>query len=215
MRRTWWLGMALVAGGCSHGEPVPPKSPPRAESTDPPLQPVLPSVISTEPEKTFSSLEEGIAYWEQQVIDENRRLYENKTKAEIKKRFDSLPDNEKANIERIRAWLPNKRITEMGNIDEDVTTIATNADQFEPALSIKRMLEYADESGAPQLLKNLGVTNPRATVRFRLAYGQITPEMQALVWGVTQRVKKNGFQNLTYTDQMLLKRQGLFPTIFQ
>jgi hypothetical protein len=204
-----------MAGGCSHGDPVPPKSPPRAESTDPPLQPVLPSVISTEPEKTFSSLEEGIAYWERQVVEENRQLYSKKTKAEIKKRFDSLQDSEKASVERIRAWLPSKRITEMGNVDEDVTTLANNADQFEPALAIQRMLEYADESGAQQLLKNLGVTNPRAMVRFRLAYGQITPEMQALVWGVTQRVKQNGFQNLTHTDQMLLKRQGLFPTIFQ
>ena len=215
MRRTWWLGLVLAAGGCSQGEPVAEKSPPRAESSDPPLQPVLPSVISTEPEKTFNSLEEGIAYWEQQLIEDNQRLREKKTKEEIKKRFDSLPANEKASIERVRTWLPNKRITEMDNVDEDVPTLANNADQFEPALAIKRMLEYADESGAPRLLKNLGVTNPKAMVRFRLAYGQITPDQQALVWGVTQRVKTQGFKNLTHTDQMLLQHQGLFPTIFQ
>ena len=71
----------------------------------------------------------------------------------------------------------------MGNVDEDVTTLAKNADQFEPALAIKRMLEYADESGARRLLKNLGVTNPQAMVRFRLAYGQITPEMQGASLG--------------------------------
>ena len=95
MRRTWWLGLVFMAGGCSHGEPVPPKPPPRPESSDPPLQPILPSIISTEPEKTFNSLEEGIAYWEQQVVEENQQLTRKKTKAEIKKRFDGLPDNEK------------------------------------------------------------------------------------------------------------------------
>jgi hypothetical protein len=65
------------------------------------------------------------------------------------------------------------------------------------------------------LLKNLGATNPKAMVRFRLAFGQITPDQQALVWGVTQRVKERGFKNLTHTDEMLLQRQALFPTIFQ
>jgi hypothetical protein len=215
MREWWWLGLILAACGCSQGEPVAPKPPPKAESTDPPLKPVLPSVISTEPDKTFNSLEEGIAYWEQQLIEDNQRLREKKTKEEIKKRFDALPANEKASIERIRAWLPNKRIMEMGNVDEDVPILANNADQFEPVLAIKRMLEYADESGAPRLLKNLGVTNPKAMVRFRLAFGQITPDQQALVWGVTQRVKERGFKNLTHTDQMLLQRQALFPTIFQ
>jgi hypothetical protein len=215
MRRMWCFGLLLAAGGCSQGEPVAQKPPPRTESTDPALKPVLPSVLITEPDKTFSTLEEGIAYWEQQLIEDNQRQREKKTKEEIQKRFDRLPANEKANIERIRAWLPNKRITEMGNVDEDIPTLATNADQFEPALAIKRMLEYADESGAQRLLKNLGVTNPKAMVRFRLAFGQITPDQQTLVWGVTQRVKEKGFKNLSHTDEMLLQKQALFPTIFQ
>jgi hypothetical protein len=210
-------GLVMIACGCSQGDassarPSTPASQP-AEDVAAKLQ--LPPAKPVEPDLKFNSQEEEIAYWEQKIITESVRRFEKLDKAAVQKRFDDLSPTDKANIERIRTWLPHKRIKEMSNVDEDVTMIASNPDQFDTALAIKRLLEYGDESGSYHLLKNLGVTKPKAIVIFRMEFGQVTPDIQTIIWGVTQKVAKEGMGSLTGSERILLQnRRGLFPTLY-
>jgi len=218
MRRiTLCFGLVIITSGCSQNDSG------SARSSAPASQPVedaaaklqLPPVKAPEPELKFNSPEEEIKYWEEKLISETVRRFEKLDKAAIQKHFDELSPTEKANIERIRTWLPHKRIREMSNIEEDVTTLASHLEQFDVAVAIKRLLEYGDESGSYQLLKNLGVTKPQAIVLFRVEFGQITPEVQAVIWGITEKATKEGMGSLSGSERSLLQtRRALFPTVY-
>jgi hypothetical protein len=112
-------------------------------------------------------------------------------------------------------WLPHKRVAEMNNVNDDIRVLSTYLDHFDVAVACRRMLEYADDTGAEQILKNLGVDQPKRMVAFRIDYGQLLSDVQGVVWGITQKVKSEGFDGLTDTERLLMrKRPGLFPTIF-
>jgi hypothetical protein len=211
------VGVVIIANGCSQNDSG------SARSSAPASQPVedtaaklqLPPVKPLEPELKFNSPEEEIKYWEEKVISATVARHEKLDKAAIQKRFDDLPATEKANIERIRTWLPHKRIREMSNIEEDVTTLASHLEQFEVAVAVKRLLEYGDESGSYRLLKNLGVTKPQAIVLFRIEFGQVTPDIQTVIWGITQKATKEGMGSLSASELSLVQtRRGLFPTLY-
>jgi len=220
-RRFWAIGVTVLIAGCSPAEPTIKRQaspPPASASKDdaaaaPETAPV--EAKATEPTKKFNSPEVEMAYWEDKTIREIKSRFDKLDKATIQKAFDKLSPEEKANVERIRSWLPHKRITEMSNVDEDVVTITSHPEQFDAVLSLHRLLEYADDSGAYRLLKNLGVTEPKKIVAFRMDFGQITPDVQAVVWGITQKAKNQGVSSLTTSERALFQaRRGLFPAFY-
>jgi hypothetical protein len=215
------IGLAIAVAGCSPSEPAikrqAPMPPASAANNDAsaPAEPAPPESKAAEPDKKFNSPEEEIAYWEEKSISEIKQRFVKYDKAAIQKSFDKLSREEKANVERIRSWLPHKRITEMSNVEEDVMTITNNPEQFDVELSLRRLLEYADDSGAYRLLKNLGVTKPKQIVAFRMDFGQVTPDVQAVVWGITQKAKNQGVASLTTSERALFQaRRGLFPAFY-
>jgi hypothetical protein len=218
-RRIAWIGLAVMIGGCSRPEPSAARPDAAASNSSPAADPAanvkLPDAVAGEQEKKFNSPEEETAYWQEKIGNEVKRRFEKLDKEKIEKFYEKLPAAEKANVDRIRSWLPHKRIMEMSNVDEVVMTITSNPEQFDVDLALKRLLEYADDSGADRILKNLGVTKPKAIVRFRMDFGQVTPDVQAIVWGITQKVKREGFGSLSTSERALVQsRPGLFPTLY-
>jgi hypothetical protein len=156
-----------------------------------------------------------MAYWEDEYIQAAVRKQESRDKESLERAFEKLSQSDQAAILRIRSWLPHKRITEMGNVEDDLRIISSHPEQFDIALACRRMLEYADDSGARKILKNLGVERPKAIVSFRIDYGQLLPTVQQMVWGITEKLKTTGYASLTESERALFHaRPGLFPTFF-
>jgi hypothetical protein len=203
--------------GCSKSEPVAvPRAASEPNSSDPahaPIQPKLTDVLGEEPKIKFETVEAETAYWQARAIEEVKKRFEKLTEAEAKKVFDELKPHEQANIQRIRTWLPHKRISEMGNAGEDVQTLTNFPTQFDTELALKRLLEFADDSGAPVLIEKLGIKSPKAIVWFRMEYGQISPETQSLVWGINQKIRTEGIASLAPSELAIVRaRPGLFPS---
>jgi hypothetical protein len=213
---TYWIAL-LGALGCAKSEPVAvPRAASEPNSSDPaiaPIQPKLTDVLADEPTIKFETVEAEIAYWQARGIKEVKKRFEKLTEAEVQKIFDELSPHEQANIRRIRTWLPHKRISEMGNVAEDVQTLTSFPTQFDPELALNRLLELADDSGAPLLIKKLGIKSPRAIVEFRMEFGQISPDTQTLIWGINQKIRTEGIESLAPSELAIVRaRPGLFPS---
>jgi hypothetical protein len=221
MMRWLALALAVATAGCARSVSS------SAASTDslPPLTAEEEAAIEARvasrskfapPEtKKFASREEETAHWENEYIQAGVRAQETADKAALQLAFDKLSASDQASILRIRTWLPHKRIAEMDNVEDDVRVLADFPEHFDMALARRRMLEYADDSGALQILKNLGVDRPKSMVAFRIEFGQLLPKVQGAIWGITQKYNNGQFDELSDAERSLMrKRPGLFPTIY-
>lgn len=213
-----WKGVILAAvaaiAGCSGSEPVAARRVESTEAAEVPIQPKLTESIEDDSTLKFESVEAEMAYWQSRAITEVKKRFEKLTPAEIQKIFSELKPEEQASVQRVQSWLPHKRIMEMGNPAQDVAIITGFPTQFDVDLAMQRMLEYADDSGAAVLMKNMGVTKPKAMVWFRMEFGQISPEAQSMIWGIHQKLKEGGLAKLSPSELGLLQtRPGLFPRL--
>lgn len=208
--------MLFGATGCSKSDPSIARTTASAQignpSTEAPIQPKLTAESFGEVPAKFESVEAELDYWQRRVIDDVKKRFASLTEADIQKEFDNLEPHIKASVQRIKTWLPHKRISEMGNAGNDVIILTSFPKQFDAEIALRRLLEFGDDSGAPELIRKLGVKAPRAIVGFRMDFGQIGPDTQALVWGINQKLRSGGSTKLSPSEFALVQsRPALFP----